>query len=211
MIGMGSVALFQCQENVTDPFSYSPVPIFHVPRGAHTERMAIPEQQLERWSHQGAIAASSQTHNSIRGALDNYTWPSGMRYDAYLQGSYPNATNIRGDSDVDLVVETDSVFYSNLTDDEKRRLGLETGRFTWSEFREHVVRALQSYFGTHRVDATGNKCIKVRPTDNTLAADVIPCVEYRRYNNLQVVAQGMTFWTRNTNTQVINYPKIHIQ
>ena len=33
-----------------------------------------------------------------------------MTYVSYLQGSYRNDTNIRGDSDVDLVLELNSVF-----------------------------------------------------------------------------------------------------
>ena len=34
--------------------------------------------------------------------------------DIYLQGSYANATNIRGDSDVDLVTELQSVWQRDL-------------------------------------------------------------------------------------------------
>lgn len=172
--------------------------------------MAISESQLEKWSHQGATTTAALTHKSIRAALAKYTWPTGMTYDAYLQGSYPNATNIRGNSDVDLVVETSAVFYSNLTEAERATLKLDKGFFSWTDFRAEVLKALQEYYGTDMVDSTGDKCIKVMPSENRLTADVIPCVEYRRYEDLKVIAIGMTFWSQKSNTQIINYPKIHL-
>ena len=73
--------------------------------------MAITEQQLSNWSGLGAQKGSADTYNSIKTALGQYVFPAGMNYRVYLQGSYPNHTNIRGDSDVDVVVETDGVFY----------------------------------------------------------------------------------------------------
>lgn len=63
--------------------------------------MSISETQLTSWSNQGAITNSINMHTYIRNALAAHTWPAGMKYEVYLQGSYPNPTNIRGDSDVD--------------------------------------------------------------------------------------------------------------
>ena len=82
--------------------------------------MSIPESQLKVWCNQGATVTSANTHASIRIALAAHTWPAGMPYNAYLQGSYPNYTNIRGNSDVDLVVETNGVYYENLSDADRR-------------------------------------------------------------------------------------------
>ena len=121
--------------------------------------MAIPESQLQTWSHQGATVGSANTHHSIRVALDRHSWPNGMDYNAYLQGSYPNYTNIRGNSDVDLVIESSSVFYSNLTEDEKRRLGIGRGSYDYWDFRDEVLKALTSYYGANLVDAFGQKSI----------------------------------------------------
>lgn len=173
--------------------------------------MSIPESQLETWSHQGAVTKSAETHKSVRAALAAHTWPTRMGHYEYLQGSYPNATNIRGNSDVDLAVQTDSVHYSNLTQEEKQRLRLTTGAFRWGEFRDEVATALKTYYGAALVDDSGNKSIKVLPSSGRLPADIVPCVLYREYKDLGLIAEGMTFWTRNTNTQVINYPKIHIK
>ena len=72
--------------------------------------MTIPSKQLEVWSHIGALASSKTTYDSIKSCLGNYTFPEGMKYDIYLQGSYGNSTNIRGDSDVDIIAELTSSF-----------------------------------------------------------------------------------------------------
>ena len=42
---------------------------------------------------------------AIRSALDNYGWPQETRYKVFLQGSYQNATNLSGGSDVDVVIQ----------------------------------------------------------------------------------------------------------
>ena len=173
--------------------------------------MAIPETQLEKWSHLGATVGSANTHNSIRIALSKHLWQEGMNHDAYLQGSYRNYTNIRGNSDVDLVVESSNVFRSNLSEDEKQRLKMRPGRYNYWDFRGEVLQALTSYYGANSVDTSGQKSIKIASSGNRLAADVVPCITYKRYHNLKVVAEGITFFTQGSNQQVINYPKLHFQ
>ena len=66
--------------------------------------MPIPESTLSKWSHHQAGAAFKQVHVPIREALDDYKWPSEIKFQVFLQGSYKNDTNLGGDSDVDLVV-----------------------------------------------------------------------------------------------------------
>ena len=163
--------------------------------------MAIPEIQLENWSHLGSTVGSANTHKSIRVALSQHLWQEGMNYDAYLQGSYRNYTNIRGNSDVDLVIESSNVWYSNLS----------PARYDYWDFRGEVLQALTSYYGANSVDTSGQKSIKIASSGNGLAADVVPCITYKLYRNLNVVAEGITFFTQHSNQQVINYPKLHFQ
>ena len=172
--------------------------------------MAIPEAQLKTWSRQGATVGSADTYNSIKFALAQHNWPEGMDYDVYLQGSYPNHTNIRGSSDVDVVIESTGVSHSNLSQDEKQRLGIRRGHYGYKDFRNEVVVALISHYGARMVDVTGQKSIKIAASGNRLAADVVPCITYRRYYNWKVAANGITFWTLRSHEQIINYPKLHI-
>ncbi len=170
--------------------------------------MTIGESQLQSWANQGAVTLSKQTHESIRHAMNTSDRPQGVNYDIYLQGSYKNDTNIRGDSDVDVVVELTSTFYSNLTDDEKRSLGLTPATYNWSEFVRGVLDRLTAYYGATQI-TRGNKCINLAPTTGRLPADIIICSTYKWYSNLSVVADGITFWAHGNNQQIISYPKIH--
>jgi tRNA nucleotidyltransferase (CCA-adding enzyme) len=83
--------------------------------------MPIPESQLKTWSNQGATERSAKTCASIKAAIEAYFWQEGMRPEVYLQGSYLNSTNSRGNNDVDVVAVMSSVFYSNLSEDEKKK------------------------------------------------------------------------------------------
>ena len=171
--------------------------------------MPIPESQLKTWSNQGATVGSANTYKSVKNALKSYSFPIGMTYDVYLQGSYPNHTNIRGDSDVDIVIETNGIFYSNLSQEERSQKQFTPASFTWQDFRREIVQALVNYYGYSNVDDTADKCIKLKDDNgNRLPADIVPCAEYHRYHNSTLHAVGMTFFTKNYE-QIINYPKIH--
>ena len=141
--------------------------------------MVPSESQLEAWSKQGAVTNSMNTHNSIRTALDSHKWPEAMGYEVYLQGSYANTTNIRGDSDVDVVVECTSVYYSNIEEHEKAVLGWTPGKYSYADFRQEVINALSSYYGNSSVDTSGANAIEVLPgiNSNRLKADVLPTVQ----------------------------------
>jgi len=172
--------------------------------------MGIPESQLETWSRQGAVTTAKVTHESIRNALNQNKWPNGVDFEVYLQGSYKNDTNIRGDMDVDLAVQINSTFYCNLSEEQKRYLGLLPASYGWNDFKSDVLSVLKDYYDLLTI-TEGNKSIKVEATSGRLPADVVVCAQYRRYKSLNIYdyVEGMTFWTKNENRQVINYPKIH--
>lgn len=168
--------------------------------------MAIPEQQLKNWANLGAQARSQRTYESIQKALADHRWPAAMASPrVYLQGSYRNHTNIAGDSDVDVVVETSRVFYSNLTEAQKRLRGMTPAQFTWQQFKVEVSAALAARYSRGKV-REGNKCIHVGGAGDRLNADVVPCCEYRAYGN--GYAKGIMFRTRS-GIEVVNYPELH--
>jgi len=174
--------------------------------------MAIPESQLERWSHQGPVTTAKKTHESIRSALSAYDWPSGVKFEVYLQGSYKNSTNIRGDSDVDAVVQLNSAFLSNLTEEQESMLGFIKADYGWKEFRDDVLSALREYFDSAKV-REGRKSLKVDTP--YLPADVVVCMQYRKYNQPprsdRDFVEGMTFYVPREARWVINYPKLHYE
>lgn len=173
--------------------------------------MAIPEKQLENWTGQGASTGSANTYTSIKAALAQHKWPLKMQYEVYLQGSYANSTNIRGDSDVDVVVEFTSVSYSNLSESEKKSLNISVGSYDYSDCLREVTTALKTYYGEKQVDTSGGKAIKVLPQAGRLKADVLPCITYDRYESLKIAAKGIQFQHQKTFQWIINYPKLHIE
>ena len=175
--------------------------------------MPITESQLSRWSHHGAQDSSKHTHEAIRRVLTAYRWPPGMTYDFYLQGSYRNDTNIRGDSDVDVVLELTSAFYHDASALSQYEQGVLASSFQpptydWNDFRRETLKALEGGFGSRMV-VQGNKSIKLKADPPRLAADVVVCMGYRRYSNLYSYTEGITFWALRDKRWIVNYPKEH--
>ena len=136
-----------------------------------------------------------------------------MTYDFYLQGSYRNDTNIRGDSDVDVVLEMTSAFRhdaSSLSQHEQQALdsSFQPATYNWNEFRREVLKALEGGFGSSMM-GQGNKSIKLKANPPRLAADVVVCMGYRRYHNSYSYAEGITFYALQDKRWIVNYPKEH--
>ena len=183
--------------------------------------MGIPESQLETWSRQGATVTAQTTYESIRTALSADTsLIKYENYDIYLQGSYRNTTNIRGDSDVDVVVQLNSVFNSNvsaLTTDEisAYHSTYSDASYSFNEFRRDVLASLMAYYGSTAV-SEGNKSIKADSGTSRLPSDVVPCLEHRKYSyflskSQQSYVEGIVFYTQRENRRVVNFPKVHYE
>ena len=190
-----------------------------IPRVEVCQDMTISEQQLETWSNQGAITSSKNTHERIRDVINGSQVLSGKSYEIYLQGSYKNTTNIRGDSDVDIVVQLNSTFYHNsnqLSEHERQQFHAQhtDATYSWHEFKADLTSVLRDAFGSDAVKI-GNKSIKIDGGNGRLPADVVPSALYRHYDRYTGIGkngdyvEGMCFWSTKENRQVINYPKEH--
>ncbi|KYK34927.1 MAG: hypothetical protein AYK18_13540 [Theionarchaea archaeon DG-70] len=181
-------------------------------------KTGIPESQLEIWSHQGAVKTAKATHESIRRALNSHEWPYNIDFEVYLQGSYKNSTNIRGDSDVDIVVQLNSTFLPGLAN-----LSLYGGiifnwaypnaAYLWEHFRADVLQALENYYGTSGI-SEGNKSLKVAGNSGRLPADVVVCLQYRGYQYFrsrydEQYVEGIVFYSFRENQWILNFPKQH--
>lgn len=175
---------------------------------------------LERssWTTPGSNSTAQQTYTSIKAALDPVRVD--LNLDIYLQGSYANATNIRGDSDVDVVAQSDRTFVSS-----KERLSAAARQYYDSiyspatyhakELRRDVKDALIRYYGVQRVSEK-DKCIRVAKRPGYVDADVVPAFQYRyfRLSNPPDIrrdwVEGIIIYPRSGGT-IINYPKEHIR
>jgi hypothetical protein len=181
--------------------------------------MVIKNSQLEIWSHQGATATPKALREKIESVLrgDNSKITNRNAVGIYLQGSYRNSTNIFGNSDVDIVVQTNNVFYSdtsNLSLVEKEIYESQriSSQYTWSMYKREVLDTLIRHFGIDNVEI-GNKSIKINT--GSYEADIIPCIHYKKFINYGYLEtdkeyiEGIKFFTTTENREVINYPKRH--
>ena len=114
--------------------------------------MAIPESQLETWSHQGSVAQSAETYDIIQKVLNDTAAPYYSKdFSVFLQGSYGNATNVYRDSDVDVVIRLNQTvhYFGKLFP-----LYAEFPRVTALAEREHhAARAIAALGSRDRKDA----------------------------------------------------------
>ena len=149
--------------------------------------MAISESQLETWSHQGAVTTAAATHESIRSALNSDSSLIRKRdFEVFLQGSYKNDTNIRGESDVDIVVQLNDTFQRDLSalppeQESSYKATYRDATYLWPQFRTDVMQTLRSHFGASLV-LEGNKSLKIPRDSGRLPADIVVCLQYREYS-----------------------------
>lgn len=183
--------------------------------------MGIPESQLEIWSRQGDVAAAQATYRSIARALTGDT--SLVRekdFEVYLHGSYRNSTNVRGDSDVDVVVQLNSTFRADasaLSASEKDllRSSYHCLAYRWDDFRSDVLQALEAYYAAWNVWET-TRSLRVAGGPGRLTADVVSCIQYRKYERFRSLreeryAEGIIFYAFKENRWVVNFPKLHYE
>jgi hypothetical protein len=179
--------------------------------------MAIPESQLETWSHQGSITQSANTYGIIKRALEDASAQYQNRHFAvFLQGSYGNDTNIFAESDVDIVIRYDGAFYHDIkelpTDQQSAfKAHFNDGTYSYNAFKGHAQAALEKSFG--QSVKPSKRAIKIDAGGSRRSADVIIAFEYRRYYKFngasdQSYDTGMAFFT-SAGARIANYPKQH--
>ena len=179
--------------------------------------MAITSQQLEDWSNIGANTTSKNTYHSIKNCVENHSFPELMKYDIYLQGSYANSTNIRGDSDVDLVVELTSVFQPDKSSLNTTELNIFSQKYKdstyyLSDFKNEVLASLKNHYDENKI-SVGNKAIKLQGCSGRLNADIIVAIKYRYFlhvyqNTTDSYVEGIAFKDKN-GVWIYSYPKHH--
>jgi hypothetical protein len=179
--------------------------------------MAIPETQLETWSHQGSITQSSNTYNSIKNILEAVdTLYASKNYKVFLQGSYGNDTNIYAESDVDIVIRLDDCFHSDLEtlpqeDKDAYKQAFADATYTYIDFKRDVLKELADQYGDDVVE--GDKAIAIAANGSRRKADVIVATQFRRYYKFKGLSdqsydEGICFFN-SAGDRIANYSKYH--
>jgi hypothetical protein len=184
--------------------------------------MAITERQLQTWSNQGAVQTSAATHKSVESCIKKVNWNDDVNYVTYLQGSYPNYTNIYGNSDVDLVVEFRSIFskdLSALTSNQREQFdsNYSDAKYSLAAFKTSVVKQLKLCYGESSVKVDNKAIVVSGDGSSRLDCDVLVCNPYRKYKSYSTASddyiEGIVFNTEHYTPKktIINYPKIHLK
>lgn len=166
--------------------------------------MPIPESRLSRWSHHQAATAFTQAHLPIRAALHAHRWPSDIKYEVFLQGSYKNDTNLGGDSDVDVVVrlarklnsEVVALTGMELQGNDSHKVAYKQ----WQLFRRNALRAMRARFGDDA--SSGRKTLKIKKGKLPADADLVVTLRCRG---------GIAFYLSDEKRWVVSYPQQHHQ
>ena len=179
--------------------------------------MPIPESQLKTLSHHGSIIQSSQTYNAIKRVLEESTTPySGKTFEVFLQGSYCNDTNIRAESDVDIIIRLDDSYHSEISSLSERersdyKAKFSAATYTYTEFKQDVMCVLEDKYGS--AVRAGDKAIAIEAGGLRRKADVIVATQFRRYLQYRSAeaseyTEGICFFN-NARELIANYPKQH--
>jgi hypothetical protein len=179
--------------------------------------MAIPEQQLETWSHRGSIQQSRDTYATVKASLEDSSSPYSLKtFESFLQGSYANDTNVYRESDVDVVMRLDSTWYhdANLLPREQyeafERAYPGSANYSLMQFKADVAAWLARKFNGLKV---GPKALHIPAGGARRDCDVLVCAHFRYYYAFggpgnERLEHGICFFLSD-GTRVVNFPKQH--
>ena len=153
--------------------------------------MAIPEEQLTTWAQIGADTTSRDTYATIKLALDsNDAAYHEKNYEIFLQGSYGNSTNIRKESDVDVVIRLDSIFTYDITllpqrDQDAFKATHPTATYRVKDFQKDVLEVLYHRFGDDV--ELGTKAVIIKPRSARRKTDLLIATQHRKYSRFTAV------------------------
>lgn len=174
--------------------------------------MNFTEQQLITWSKPISTSEDQKCQNAISQITDALKAKFGSKISIFLQGSYRNNTNVRLNSDIDIVMRYDDAFYSDLerlseADKDAYNAQKTSAEYNFDELKADTQAALASVFTTD-VERK-NKCVQVNGNTYRVTADVIPCFVLKRFKTLQTIeAEGIKFYSDNSR-EIISFPNQH--
>jgi hypothetical protein len=173
------------------------------------------ENTLTSWTKPSSDSEKDKqerTERMIRQAIDAHEPFAKCQLSVYAKGSYPNNTNVRTDSDVDIAVECTEVFYWEDAEQgiyKSSNSNPYMGIWTPQKLRDELVAALNKKF-PGQVDTSGSTAIQINSSSARVDADVVPCFSYRYYLSSSSYQQGTKLFTK-AGKDIVNYPAQQLQ
>jgi hypothetical protein len=160
------------------------------------------DEQTQQDRAQRMVTDAVKAHDPLKTA----------RLYVYAKGSYANNTNVRRDSDVDIVVECQACSYYDYMPGQEPTTPVGTsyqGEWTPAKLRSEVTTALNNAFGSSAVDSSGKLALVVAAVPGSRPSiDVVPSVDYFLYSDPQRRSsrRGSCVWPRTGSTKIVNWP-----
>ena len=150
---------------------------------------------------------------AIEDAIESDATLEARSVQTFVQGSYRNRTNVRQDSDVDVCVLCDDVFFYDLPEGvTPQQVGIiSPATYKFEKYKDDVERALTNKFG-HNSVSRGNKAFNISKNSSRVDADAAPCFGYRLYSFHSLYHRKYYEGTAliadsNTRRLLINFPR----
>ena len=175
--------------------------------------MSVSEQQLSTWAQPPNDREETKCQETARRISKAIKERFGDSVSVFLQGSYKNRTNVKRDSDVDIVARHNNYFFpglDELSEQDKRLYWAKhpSCSYTFTQFKGEIQSALESEFAYGEVKRKP-KCIKVIKNDQRVDADVVPCFVHKRFRTVDAVStEGIEFLT-DSGGRIYGFPEQH--
>ncbi len=175
--------------------------------------MNVTEERLTLWAKPLSETEDAKCVNAQKQLTDAMRTKFGSDVRVLLQGSYANDTNVRQDSDIDMVVIRNGHYFpdvSSLQPHEQQvywQSTFQPATYTFDRFKADVHAALIEAFPG--AVEHGEKCFKIKANTTRMNADVVASFEHHRHSSPTVIQyKGVSFLTKS-NVRVDSFPEQH--
>ncbi len=171
-------------------------------------------QLLSQWikpSSEDEQVQQDRAQRMVTDAVNGHAPLMSASLKVYVKGSYANNTNVRRDSDVDIVVQCRVCQYYDHMPGKQLALPVlsaYTGEWTKEKLRGEVTTALTRAFGSSDVEASGKLALVVAAIPASRPSiDIVPSFDYRLYSDAQRSSwrDGNCVWP-TSGAKVVNWP-----
>jgi predicted nucleotidyltransferase len=145
--------------------------------------MSVNENQLITLSKPPSETEEEKCRNAVDRITKAISLKFGSSVSIFLQGSYKNRTNVKIDSDVDIVVRHNGYYFGDtvyLTESEKQLYNqIPNATYTFNNYKSDIHKLLEEEFEYGEVERK-DKCINVHENSYRVNADVVPCFVHKR-------------------------------
>ncbi len=176
--------------------------------------MRTSEEQLQTWASGPSDTELTRCQNAKSMIYDCLKDRFGEGIQVFLQGSYRNSTNVKRESDIDIVVLNPDYYYPDYShlgvlEQSRAKALAESAGYTFSQFKTEIHGLLAATFGTGGV-IRKNKCIHIEENTYRVKADVVPAYMHRRYVSGDRWHEGIELVT-DSGTRIHSFPKYHYE